>query len=402
MKDSKKFKTRALHASYVPKDPDFSRAVPLYQSVAHVFRDTKHAADLFTAKEGGFIYGRINNPTVDIFERRMADLEGAEAGIATSSGMSAIFMIAAYLAKSGDEIVSSDKVYGGTFHLFHDTLPRFGIKVRFVKNPHDIKSWKSAITKKTKFLFVETPSNPQMEVFDIAALVEIAHKNKLPLVVDSTVATPALQRPVEFGADIVIHSATKYICGNGTALGGIILGKKKMIEDVRNGVYRDIGPAMAPFNAWLFILGLETLSYRMEAHSQNALRIAQFLEEHPKIGKVYYPGLENSPFRPLVDKQMCGKASSLMAFEVKGGQASAAGGRKKGAAFIESLKLVSHLANLGDNKTLAIHPASTTHQQLPAKDLKKVGISDTMIRMSIGLEDAEDIIYDIKQALSKI
>lgn len=395
MKVSKKFKTRALHASYVPKDPDFSRAVPLYQSVAHVFRDTKHAADLFAAKEEGFIYSRINNPTVDVFERRMADLEGAEAGIAMSSGMSAAFMIAAHLAKSGDEIVSCDRVYGGTFHLFHDTLPRFGIKVNFVENPHDIKSWKSAITKKTKFLFVETPSNPQMEVFDIAALAEIAHKNKLPLVVDSTIATPALQRPIEFGADIVMHSATKYICGNGTALGGIILGKKKMMDDIRCGVYRDIGSSMAPFNAWLFILGLETLSYRMEAHSQNALQVAQFLEEHPKVEKVYYPGLEGSSFKPLIDKQMCGMASSLMAFEV-------AGGRKNGATFIESLKLVSHLANLGDNKTLAIHPASTTHQQLPAKDLKKVGISDTMIRMSVGLEDSKDIIYDIKQALNKI
>ncbi|MFY9458058.1 MAG: aminotransferase class I/II-fold pyridoxal phosphate-dependent enzyme [Candidatus Spechtbacterales bacterium] len=390
-----KFKTKALHAGYKPGGNDFSRAVPLYQSVAHLFRDTKHAADLFLGREEGFIYSRINNPTVDVFEKRMAELEGAEAGLGTSSGMAAIFMVSAHLASRGEEVVSSDRVYGGTFHLFNDTLPRFGIKVRFVKNPHDIKSWQSAITKKTKFLFVETPSNPQMEVFDIALLSELAHKYKLPLVVDSTIATPALQQPIRLGADIVAHSATKYICGNGTALGGIILGKKKLMDEIRQGVYRDIGPSLAPFNAWLFILGLETLSYRMEAHSQNALRVAEFLEAHPKIKRVYYPGLDSSPFKKLVDKEMRGRASSLMAFEVKGT-------RKNGTRFIESLKLVSHVANLGDNKTLAIHPASTTHQQLPAKDLKKVGISDTMIRMSIGLEDPEDIIYDIKQALNKI
>lgn len=391
----KGFKTKSLHSSYTPSDPDFSRAVPLYQSVAHLFRDTKHAANLFTAKEEGFIYSRINNPTVDIFEKRMAELEGAEAGLATSSGMAAIFMVASHLAGQGDEIVSSDRAYGGTFHLFKDTLPRFGIKTSFVKNPHDIKSWKSAITKKTKFVFVETPSNPQMEAFDIAALAELARKHALPLIVDSTIATPALQQPILYGADVVIHSATKYICGNGTALGGIVLGKKKVMDEIRAGVYRDIGPALAPFNAWLFILGLETLSYRMEALSQNALKVAQFLEGHPKVKKVYYPGLQSSPYRELVDKQMCGMASSLMAFEVRGK-------RKNGARFIDSLKLVSHVANLGDNKTLAIHPASTTHQQLPLKDLKKVGISDTMIRMSIGLEDVEDIINDIKQALSKI
>jgi O-acetylhomoserine/O-acetylserine sulfhydrylase-like pyridoxal-dependent enzyme len=309
--------------------------------------------------------------------------------------MSAIFMIASHLASSGDEIVSSDRVYGGTFHLFHDTLPKFGIKVRFVKNPHDVKSWKSEISKKTKFLFIETPSNPKCEVFNIKILSDLAHERKLPLVVDSTIGTPALQRPIALGADIVIHSATKYICGNGTALGGIILGRKKLLDEIRAGVYRDIGPALAPFNAWLFILGLETLSYRMAAHSDNALKVAEFLERHPKVKKVYYSGLQSSPHFNLVKEQMRGMASSLMAFEIEGTV-------KSGVRFIESLKLVSHVANLGDNKTLAIHPASTTHQQLPLKDLEKVGISDTMIRMSIGLEDPGDIISDIEQALRKI
>jgi O-acetylhomoserine/O-acetylserine sulfhydrylase-like pyridoxal-dependent enzyme len=355
----------------------------------------QHGANLFLGKEEGFIYGRMNNPTVDIFEKRMAALEDAEAGLATASGMSGIFMLAAYFLRQGQEVVSSDRVYGGTFHLFHDTLPRFGIQVRFVKNPHDPASWDAAVSKKTRFLFVETPSNPRGEVFDIEALAKVAHAHNLPLVVDSTIGTPALQRPIALGADIVVHSATKYICGNGTALGGIILGKKKLMDEIRQGVYRDIGPSLAPFNAWLFILGLETLSYRMPAHSANALLVAEFSEKHQKVKAVYYPGLISSPYRALVEKQMGGMASSLMAFEVRGG-------RKSGAKFIESLKLISHLANLGDNKTLAIHPASTTHQQLPKKDLEKVGISDTMIRLSVGLEDADDILSDIKQALSKI
>ena len=389
-----KFRTRALHSAYTPSDPDFSRAVPLHQSVAHLFRDTKHAANLFQAKEEGFIYSRMNNPTVDVFERRMAELENAEAGLATASGMSAIFMLVAHFVRQGQEIVSSDRVYGGTFHLFHDTLPRFGIRVRFVKNPHDRKSWEAEIKKSTKFLFVETPSNPQVEVFDIADLAGLAHAHKLPLIVDSTIGTPALQQPIKLGADVVMHSATKYICGNGTALGGIILGKKNVMDEIRFGVNRDIGPALAPFNAWLFILGLETLSYRMAAHSAHALTVAEFLGKNPQVKKVYYPGLTSSPYRGLVERQMRGMASSLMAFELTGT-------RKNGVKFIESLKLVSHLANLGDNKTLAIHPASTTHQQLPAEDLAKVGISDTMIRMSIGLEDPEDLMYDIKQALRK-
>ena len=397
MRDSnreRKFATKALHAGYTPSSPDFSRAIPLYQGVAHLFRDVKHGANLFLGKEEGFIYGRMNNPTVDIFEKRMAALENAEAGLATASGMSAIFMVVAHFTRYGQEIVSSDRVYGGTFHLFHDVLPRFGIQVRFVKNPHNRASWEVVVSKKTRFLFVETPSNPRGDVFDIEALAKIARVHKLPLVVDSTIGTPALQRPLELGADIVVHSATKYICGNGVALGGIILGKKKVMDEIRAGVYRDIGPAPAPFNAWLFLLGLETLSLRMEAHSKNALSVAEFLAGHPKVKAVYYPGLETSPYFGLVKRQMGGLASSLMAFEVRGT-------RKNGSRFIEALKLVSHVANLGDNKTLAIHPASTTHQQLPKKDLEKVGISDTMIRLSVGLEDADDIIDDIKQALHR-
>lgn len=373
-----KFNTKALHGGYTPSGADRSRVVPLHQSVAHLFSDTKEAAALFEGKQEGFIYGRINNPTVDIFEKRMAELEGAEAGLGTSSGMAAIFMIAAHLAQAGDEIVSSNRVYGGTFHLFHDTLPRFGIKVRFVNAPNKAIAWESKINKKTKFLFVETPSNPKSEVFDVTSIAKIAHSHRLPLAVDSTVATPVFLNPIALGADIVIHSATKYISGNSTALGGIVLGKKKMIDDMRAKEYRDIGPSMAPFNAWLLLLGLETLPTRMERHSANAADVAEFLNNHPKVKAVHYAGF-----------------SSLMALEVRGG-------RKEGAKFIESLKLVSHAAHLGDSRTLAIHPASTTHQQLPKRDLKKIGISESMIRMSVGLEDIDDIIGDIKQALSKI
>ena len=373
-----KFNTKALHGGYTPSGADRSRVVPLHQSVAYLFSDTKEAAALFEGKQEGFIYGRINNPTVDIFEKRMAELEGAEAGLGTSSGMAAIFMIAAHLAQSGDEIVSSNRVYGGTFHLFCNTLPRFGIKVRFVNAPNKASAWESKINKKTKFLFVETPSNPKSEVFDVTSIAKIAHSHRLPLAVDSTVATPVFLNPIALGADIVIHSATKYISGNSTALGGIVLGKKKMIDDMRAKEYRDIGPSMSPFNAWLLLLGLETLPTRMERHSANAADVAGFLNNHPKVKAVHYAGF-----------------SSLMALEVRGG-------RKEGAKFIESLKLVSHAAHLGDSRTLAIHPASTTHQQLPKRDLKKIGISESMIRMSVGLEDIDDIIGDIKQALSKI
>lgn len=389
------FRTKALRAGYSPSKTNPSLAVPLSQSVVYLFNDVKHAADLFAGNEEGFIYGRINNPTVDVFEKRMAELEGAEACLGTASGMSAIFMVIAHLTGQGDEIVSSDRIYGGTFHLFHDTLPRFGINVHFVKDPHDIKSWESEITKKTKCLWVETPSNPKSEVFDINALAQLAHEHEIPLAVDSTVATPALQQPIKCGADIIVHSATKYICGNGTALGGCILGEKRTMDEIRTGVYRDIGPALAPISAWLFLLGLENLTFRMEVHSANALKVAQFLEGHPKVKAVHYSGLKSSPYFGLVEKQMRGMASSLMAFEVKGTRTSA-------VRFIEALELILHAAHLGDSKTLVIHPASTTHEQLPEEYLKKIGISDTMIRLSVGLEDPEDLIYDIEQALTKV
>lgn len=381
------FNTRAIHDGWEPSPGKPSLVVPIDQSVGYVFLDTAHAAALFEGTEEGFIYGRINNITVDAFERKMASLEGAESALATSSGMAAIATVAMYLAKGGD-VVSSDRLYGGTFHLFQETLPEFGIKVRFPKNPHHIKDWESEITEKTKLLFVETPSNPKVELFDIGELAELAHKHSIPLVVDSTIATPALQQPISLGADVVVHSATKYI-GIGRALGGVIAGAKDLMTGIRFSTFRDIGPSLSPANASLFLGGLETLSLRMKEHSKNARKVASALRKHPNVKKVYYPGSSE-----LVRRQMSGYASSLMAFEIKGG-------RKQGSAFVESLQLVSHVANLGDSRSLAIHPASTTHYQLPEEDLKRIGISEGLVRLSIGIEDPTDIIADIIQALDR-
>ncbi|MBI2463311.1 MAG: O-acetylhomoserine aminocarboxypropyltransferase/cysteine synthase [Candidatus Spechtbacteria bacterium] len=389
------FATKALHSGYKAGVWDASLVPPLYLGVAHEFESTKFANDVFTGRREGFVYGRINNPTCDIFEKRMAELENGEAAIGTASGMAAIFVTSIALSSAGDEIVSSDRVYGGTFHLFSDTLPRLGIKVNFVKNPHAVSSWEAAITPKTKFLYVETPSNPVLDVFDIEMLANLANKHHLPLVVDSTIASPALTRPIELGADIVAHSATKYICGNSTALGGVIVGKKALIDGIRVGVYRDIGPTLAPMNAWLMLNGLGTLAMRMENHSRNAQAVAEFLQAHHKISRVFYPGLSNSPYRALVDKQMQGNASALLAFEMKGTKAGC-------SKFIEALELTTHAAHLGDIRTLAIHPASTTHEQLSAEAKKKAHISDTLVRMSIGLEDVGDIIADIRNALTKV
>ncbi len=386
-----KFDTKSLHAGYEPESDHGSRAVPIYQTVAHLFRDTDHAARLFLQEEEGHVYSRISNPTVEAFEKRMAELEGAGAGLAASSGMAAIFLLSVALAANGDEIVSSPMVYGGTYHLFNETLPRFGITTRFVENPSEAKQWAKLISPKTKFLFLETPANPTLGVFDIKAIADVAHTNNLPLVVDNTIATPALQQPFELGADYVVHSATKYISGSGTALGGIILGPKKTLGEMRGGLVYDIGASLAPFHAWLFLLGLETLGVRMKKHTENALQVARYLENHPQVSRVHYPGLFSSPYYEISQKQMTG-ASSLLGFELEGGV-------NTGKKFIENLKLISHVANLGDAKTLAIHPASTTHSKVPPEEQERAGISQSLVRMSVGLEDPEDIIEDISQSL---
>lgn len=391
------FDTKALRSGHNPKDAFGSPNVPLHQTLAYCFESPEQAARIFAGEEEGYVYSRINNPTVDAFEKRMAALEGGEAGLATSSGMSAIFLLALHFCESGDKIAASDKVYGGTYNLFNAKLPRLGISVDFVKDYNNLAAWEKTILNRAnppRFVFIESPANPTLNVLDIAAIAKIAHHESIPLIVDATLATPALQKTLALGADIVVHSASKFICGNGTSLGGVIVGKKKLIDEIRQGVYRDTGPSLAPFNAWLYLLGLETLGLRMERHSRNALIAALLLQNHPKVIKVNYPFLPNGPDYVTAKKQMSG-GGALLSFEI-------AGGLKSGKKLIKSLKMISHLANLGDSRTLAIHPASTTHSQVPAEERGKIGITDGLVRISIGLENTEDILDDVLQALEKV
>jgi len=387
------FETLQIHAGYDVYEGK-SVAVPIYQSVAYPFESAELAKRIFADEEFGFTYGRINNPTCDILEKRIASLEGGEAGLSTSSGMAAIFMVSIHLAKEGDEIVSSNRIYGGTHELFMVTLKKLGIDVKLVENPEEISNWEKKISSKTKFLYVESPSNPNLFVGDIPKLSELAHSYGIPLVVDNTICTPALQKPLQLGADIVIHSATKYLSGNSTVLGGLIVAKEEMIEQLRKGDFRNIGPSLSPFNAWLILLGMETLSLRMEKHSQNAMRVAEFLESHPKVEEVSYPGLKSHPQHQLAKIQM--KAfSSLLSFKLKGGE-------REAFEFINSLRLIEHATHLGTSQTIVAHPASTTHGQLSEEEREKAGIPDSLIRMSIGLEDPDDLIKDLENALGKI
>ncbi len=388
------FDTKALHSGHNPKENFGSPLPSIHQTLAYCFESPEQAARMFAGEEEGFVYSRINNPTVDAFEKRMAAVEGGEAALATSSGMAAIFLTAVHLAQNGGNIVASDKLYGGTYNLFNVRLPSFGVAVKFVNDYQNLAAFEKAIDEKTKFIFIETPANPALNVLDIGMVSEIAKKEGIPLVVDATLATPALQKTIDLGADIVIHSASKFICGNGSSLGGVIVGKKKLIDEMRQGIYRDTGPALNPFNAWLFLLGLETLSIRMERHSKNTLIAALLLQNHPKVLKVNYPFLPNGSDYVTAKKQMSG-GGALLSFEI-------AGALKSGKKFIKSLKLASHLANLGDSRTLAIHPASTTHGQVPKEERLKIGITDGLVRMSVGLENIEDILDDILQALEKI
>jgi O-acetylhomoserine (thiol)-lyase len=388
------FDTKAIHEGRVKFSPG-SMAVPIYQSVAYPYADAREAAEIFRAEKPGYTYGRWDNPTVEVFEKRMAALEGGEAAIATASGMSAIFMLTHHLVKAGEEVVSSNRVYGGTFGLFDTGLPRMGAKVNWVTEPESIAAWKTAITPRTKFLFVESPSNPALFIGDIRALANLAHSRRIPLVVDNTICTPALQRPMEMGADVVVHSTTKYICGNASALGGIIIGSRKLIEDgIRKGPIRYLGPAMSPFHAWLNLIGLEHLSLRMDRHCQNAQALAEWLEAHPRVLSVNYPGLKSNAFHARVAPQMKG-CSSLLSFVIRGRYDDA-------VKVIDSLKLWMHATHLGTCRTIVTHPASTTHSAMGAKEMAKAGIPPTMIRVSVGLEDEADIIADIEQALKKL
>jgi O-acetylhomoserine (thiol)-lyase len=414
-----------LHAGQRPDPVTGARAVPVYNSTSYVFPDTGRAAGLFNLEQAGYIYSRISNPTVAVFEERVAALEGGVGAVATASGQAALHLALATILGAGDEIVSSRSLYGGSFNLLQHTMPRFGIKTTFV-DPADPVNFRRAITPRTRLVFGETIGNPRMDVLDIAAVAAIAHEARVPLLIDSTFATPYLCRPIEHGADIVLHSATKFIGGHGVTIGGVLVdggrfdwaasgrfpimtepspsyhgvafapeyGPLAFVLKARLEALRDFGPCMNPQAAFYLLQGLETLPLRMERHVANARRIAVFLEAHPAVGWVSYPGLESHPQRALAKKYLPRGEGALIAFGVKGG-------RRGGRAFIEGLELFSHLANVGDAKSLVIHPASTTHQQMSAAELEAAGIGEDMVRLSVGLEDPEDLTADLDRALKR-
>jgi len=445
--------TLCIHGGHIPDSTTLSRAVPIYQTSSYVFRDADHAANLFGLRELGNIYTRIMNPTVDVLEKRVAELEGGTAAVAVSSGQAAstyaIFALAdnasgedlktyqcgtqsVSLTTQGYEIISSTSLYGGTYNLFHYTLPKLGINVRFV-DPSDPENFKRAITDRTKAIYIESIGNPKLDILDYEAIASVAHAHGLPLIVDNTIPTPYLFRPIDYGADVVVHSTTKFIGGHGTSIGGIIvdsgrfdwthgrfpgftqpdpsyhglvfaeafkdfmgMGNIAFAMKARLQFLRDIGACMSPFNAFLFLQGLETLHLRMQRHSENAMKVAEFLSNHPKVSWVNYPGLPSHDTHSLARRYFKrGIYGAILGFGVKGGL-------EAGKKLINSVKLFSHLANIGDAKSLIIHPASTTHQQLTPDERAQTGVTDDFVRLSIGIEAIEDIIEDLDQALSKI
>jgi O-acetylhomoserine (thiol)-lyase len=417
------FDTRMLHAGQTPDPTTGARAMPIYQTTSFVFEDTEHAAHLFALNKFGNIYTRISNPTTAAFEERMASLEGGVGGLATASGQAAQLVALTTLLQAGDDMVSSSTLYGGTYNQFALTFKRFGIQVHFV-DAADPDNFRRAITPKTKLLYGETIGNPKADVFDIQAVADIAHAHKLPLIIDNTFASPYLCRPFEHGADIIVHSATKFIGGHGTCIGGIIVdggtfpwdngtfpemvepspgyhgmrywetfGNFTFIMKARVEMMRDLGACLSPFNAFLFLQGLETLSLRMDRHVQNTMAIAQWLHEHRYVSWVSYPGLSDSPYYERARKYLPRGAGAIFTFGIKGGRAA-------GRRFIEAVKIHSHLANVGDAKSLVIHPGSTTHQQLTDEEQVAAGISPDMIRISIGLESLDDLLWDLDQALT--
>ncbi len=416
------FTTRQVHAGQTPDPATNARAVPIYQTTSYVFNDTDHAARLFALEEFGNIYTRIMNPTSDVFERRVADLEGGIGALAASSGHAAQIMAILALCKQGDHIVSASTLYGGTYNQFAYTLRNLGIEVTFV-NPADPQNFRRAIRDNTKILYGETLGNPLINVFPFEEVAAIAREYAIPLMIDNTFATPYLCRPLEWGANIVVHSTTKFIGGHGTSIGGIIvdggnfpwagnprfpnfnqpdesyhglvyanLGQPAFILKARVQILRDVGACQSPFNSWLFLQGLETLSLRMERHVANAQKVAEFLQSHPRVNWVSYPGLASHPDHDRAKKYLPKGAGAILGFGVKGGM-------EAGRRFINNLKLFSHLANVGDAKSLAIHPASTTHSQLNEEEQRSAGVTPDFIRLSIGIEDIEDILWDLDQAL---
>jgi O-acetylhomoserine (thiol)-lyase len=423
MSESWGFETKQVHAGAVPDPTTGARAVPIYQTTSFVFRDTAHAAALFGLEELGNIYTRIMNPTQDVFEQRMTALEGGVGALAVASGQAAQFQALLNLAENGGHIVSSASLYGGTYNQLHYTFPKLGVQVSFVDDPDDLDAWRAAIRPNTKALYGETIGNPKGDVFDIEGVSGVAHEHGVPLVIDSTLATPFLCRPLDHGADIVVHSATKFIGGHGTSIGGVIVdgGKfdyvasgrfpnftepdpsyhgvvfSQLPEELRPAQYilktrlqyqRDVGPALSPFNAFLFLQGLETLSLRMERHSQNALAVAQWLEAREEVEWVKYPGLASSPWHERAQRYLPKGAGAILAFGIKGGL-------EAGQKFVDSLELFSHLANVGDVRSLAIHPATTTHQQLEPAEQVTAGVTPDLVRLSVGIESLDDILADL-------
>ena len=423
------FETLQIHAGQVPDPTTGARALPLYQTTAYQFRDTQHAANLFGLAEMGNIYTRIMNPTQDAVEKRLAALEGGVAALLVASGSAATTYSILNVAEAGDHIVSSPSLYGGTYNLFHYTLPKFGIEVTFVDDPSDPASWRKAVRPNTKAFFGETIANPKNEILDIQTIADIAHEVGVPLIVDNTVATPYLIKPIEYGADVVVHSATKFLSGHGNAVVGAIIDSGKFdyakypekfkgfnepdpsyhglvfaqalgvgsafganlayIFKIRLQLLRDIGAAVSPFNAWLLAQGLETLSLRIERHVENAQAVAAWLEKHPSVEKVNYAALASSPYNALAKKYSPKGPGSVLSFELKGGV-------EAGKKFVESLKLFSHVANIGDVRSLVIHPATTTHSQLSAQEQLDAGVTPGLVRLSIGLENIADIKADLE------
>ncbi|MEK5040199.1 O-acetylhomoserine aminocarboxypropyltransferase/cysteine synthase family protein [Sporosarcina sp. FSL K6-3457] len=416
--------TLLLHGGQEPDPVTGSRAVPIHRTTSFVFRDTEHAQNLFALKESGNIYTRIMNPTVDVFEKRVALLEGGTAAVALSSGMAAIAFSILNIAGAGDEIVAASNLYGGTYNLFAVSLPRYGINVKFV-DATDPENFRAAITDKTKAIFAETIGNPSLHVLDIEAVANIAHDNGLPLLIDNTFPSPYGSNPIEFGADVVIHSATKWIGGHGTSIGGVAVDAGKFdwtqgrfpgftepdetYHGIRYGIdaagaafatklrvqaLRDFGPCLSPDNAFAFLQGLETLHLRVEKHNANALKVADYLKQHPSVEWVTYTGQEDHPSADNAKKYLKNGFGSIIVFGIKGG-------REAGRNLIDNVNIWSHVANVGDAKSLIIHPASTTHQQLSAEGLEKAGVKEELIRLSVGLEAVEDIIADLAQAIDK-
>ena len=423
------FDTQQIHAGQVPDPTTGARALPIYQTTAYQFRDTTHAANLFGLAELGNIYTRIMNPTQDAVEQRLAALEGGVAALLVASGSAATFYAILNVAEAGDHVVSSPSLYGGTYNLFHYTLPKFGVEVTFVENPDDPESWRKAVRPNTKAFFGETIANPKNDVLDIAAVSKVAHEAGVPLIVDNTVATPYLIKPIEHGADVVVHSATKFLSGHGNSVVGAIIdagnfdyakhpdrfknfnepdpsyhglvyavnlgvgspfgANLSYIFKIRLTLLRDTGAAVSPFNAWLLSIGLETLSLRVQRHVENALAVATWLEKHPAVAKVNYASLPSSKWHALAKKYSPKGSGAVLSFELKGGI-------EAGKKFIEALELFSHVANIGDVRSLAIHPASTTHSQLTPEEQLTAGVTPGLVRLSLGIEDINDIKADLE------